>query len=341
MKNILRLITLLAVSLAHSAWAQGQGQDVKIPISVLPVNDTTAHGKLMVTRLQQAVSKTGISEYESYNFVLYPKINVLSHELTTSAPTMTVVNLEVTLIVANGYRSKSIIFGSETFSLKGIGRSEEKAMLEAARSLRPDDTRLQKFIIDSRQSIVNYFAANCESILSEAELMAREASLAVAREQITDKAITAEIQFSRAINLLYNIRSANYNCYKTSISKVNQILNKYDEFSCALYLGRAKNHWAARQIDQTVSYLNKIPPSKQCRAEVDKLLAQMDSYQETTTNQELKQEIRVLRERERASRDMLETIMDGQKRETQTLRDARRQETIINVLGPPVHSTTR
>ena len=337
----LLLMGLLPAMLPARAQDATQEQDVKIPISVISGDDTTSYGKLLLTRLQQAVSKTGMSEYESYNFVMFPKINVLSRDLTSSAPTLTVVNIEMTLVVANGYQSKSIIFNSETFSLKGVGRSDERAMLEAVRSLRADDPRLQGFINKSRQTIVRYFAANCEAIISEAELMGKQALLNINKGPISDKAITAEMQFSRAISLLYNIRSANYSCYQSSIEKINQILDEYDAFSCRLYLGRAKNHWAAREIDMTVSYLNKIPPSQKCRAEVDELLRQMDGYQEQTTNQELKQEVRMLREREKASKDMLETVMLGQKRETADLRDARRQETIINVLGPPAPANNR
>ena len=333
----LLLLVLIVVSLPHLKKCLAQTppisptteQDVKIPISVLPIDDTTSFGKLLATRLQQAVSKTGMSEYESYNFVLYPKFNILSHDLTTTAPTMNIVNMELTLIVANGYQDKSIIFNSETFNIKGVGKSEERAMIEAARSLRADDTRLQMFIQKSRQAIVRYFAANCEAIISEAQLMGRQASLATGRGN------TAENQFTRAVSLLYNIRSANYSCYQASIEKINQILDDYDQFACRLYLGKAKNHWAARQIDQVVAYLNKIPPSQKCRDEVNELLRQMDSYQETATNQDLKHEIQVLREREKASKDMLETIMEGQKKETQSMKDARKQETIINVLGPP------
>lgn len=339
--SIVRLV--LGMALAFSFSANAQEQDVKIPISVLPPVadlDSVAHLKLMVTRLQQAVSRTGVSEYASYNFVLYPKINVVGLELTSGAPTLTVVNLEVTLNIANGYQrqgSKNIIFGSETFSLKGVGKSEDRAMLEAVRSLRADDPRLQQFIQTSRQVIVRYFAANCESIIDEAQTLTRAASLAVAdvSRPINSKSNAAENQFSHAINLLYNIRSANYSCYKASLSKINQIFDAYDDFSCRLYLARAKNHWAARDINETICYLNKIPPSDKCRTEVDALLRQMDSYQETSSETALKQEIRLLREREAASKDMLETIMAGQKRETASMRDTRKQETIINVLGPP------
>ncbi|GHB88909.1 hypothetical protein [Persicitalea jodogahamensis] len=339
MKSCFLLAVCVVLTFASPIFAQQtpvtQEQDVKIPISVVSGNDTTSFGRLLATRLQQAVSKTGMSEYESYNFVLFPKINILSQDLTSSAPTLTVVNLEMTLIVANGYQSKSIIFNSETFSLKGVGKSQERAMLEAARSLRADNPRLQAFIDKSRQAIVRYFAANCEAIISEAQLMGRQALLAINKGPINDKAITAETQFSWAIGLLYNIRSANYSCYQSSIEKINQILNQYDDFSCQLYLGRARNHWAAREVDKTVAYLNKIPPSQKCRAGVDELLRQMDGYQERMTDKDLKEEVRVLREREKAGKDMLELVMDGQKKETSDMRDARRQETIINVLGPP------
>jgi uncharacterized protein YktA (UPF0223 family) len=346
----LRIILLLAIAVIsllpnHKSWGQEASggtsaeQDVKIPISVLPVDDTTGFGKLLASRLQQAVSKTGMSEYDSYNFVLYPKVNVIGHDLTPTAPTMSVINVELTLIVANGYQDKSIIFNSETFSLKGVGKSEERAMIEVARSLRADNPKLQMFIQKSRQSIVRYFAANCSAIISEAQLMGKQASLATGGGSRN----TAENQFTRAISLLYNIRSANYSCYQASIKEITQILEDYDQFACQLYLGKARNHWAAREIPQVVSYLNKIPPSPKCRSDVNELLRQMDSYQETATNKELKQEIQLLREREKASRDMLETIMDGQKKETQAMKDARKQETIIRVLGPPetAPSTTK
>lgn len=310
--------------------------DVKIPISVISEDDTSSYGKLLANRLQQAVSKTGMSEYQSYNFVLFPKVNILSQDLTSSAPTLTVVNLEVTLIVANGYRNKSIIFNSETFSLKGVGQSQERAMLEAIRSFRSSDPRLQEFIIKSRETIVRYFAANCESIISEAQQMGNEALLAVGQYPDGSKSTPAENQFAQAIALLHNIRSANYSCYQSSIEKINQILKKYDEFACLLYLGRAKNHWAARELKETVSYLNRIPPSQSCRADVDALLKQMDNYQETITNEKLLQELRVLREREKAGKEMLDYVMASQKNESPSVRDARKQETIINVLGPPV-----
>ncbi len=334
--SILGLILTSVLSTLAQENSASPEPDVKIPISVVSNESETSYGKLLESRLQQAVSKTGMSEYQSFNFVLYPKINILSQDLTASAPTLTVINLEMTLIVANGYRNKSIIFNSETFSLKGVGQSEERAMLEAIRSFRANDPRLQAFIIKSRETIVRYFAANCESIISEAQQMGNEALLAVGQNSDGSKATPAENQFAQAIGLSHNIRSANYSCYQASIEKINQILKKYDEFACLLYLGRAKNHWAARELKETVNYLNRIPPSQSCRADVDALLKQMDNYQETITNEKLLQEIRVLREREKAGKEMLDYVMAGQKYENESVRDARKQETIVNVLGPPV-----
>ncbi|MCF0070812.1 hypothetical protein LZD49_10040 [Dyadobacter sp. CY261] len=332
MKQFLISLCLTILLGSISLRSAAQDQDVKIPISVIS-SDTSSFGRLLLSRLQQAVSKTGMSEYDSYNFVMFPRVNVLSHEVTASAPSLTVVNLEVTLIVANGYMSKSIIFNTETFSIKGVGKSYEKALLEAARSLRSDNPKLQELIGNSRATITRYFAANCESIIGEAELMSKQALLAINKNEISDKAVTAENQFTRAIYLLYNIRSANYGCYKTSIAKINQILAKYDEFSCRLYLGRARNHWAARQLKETISYLNKIPPSESCRTEVDALLRQIDGYQEKLTGQDYKHELELLRMREKASKDMLEIVVEGQKKETQAVRESRRQETVVNLMS--------
>ncbi len=332
--SFLMLVMLVAsMTPAFITPALAQDPDLKIPISVLS-RDTTNYGKLLATRLQQAVSRTGMSEYDSYNFVLFPRINVISRDLTSGAPTLHVVDLELTLSVANGYNNKSIIFSTQTFPLKGIGPSEERAMIDAIRKLSADKPELQKFINDSRFTILKYFGSNCKSIINDAELMAKSASLAVANGMSKDKSITAETQFSQAINLLYNIRSANQTCYEESLGRINKILDQYDDFSCRLYVGLAKNYWAAREVDMTIAYLNKIPPSNKCKTDVDALLLQMNAYQKTQSDQALQQQIQMLRERERASKDILDVVIAGQKRETQTMREARR-ETVINVLAPP------
>ncbi|AWV97694.1 hypothetical protein DJ013_05745 [Arcticibacterium luteifluviistationis] len=262
---------------------------MNLPISVVvptEVGDEIPSGKeYLRTKLQQFIAEESIGEFaEDYSFLLFPKINILNQEVTGGGTNLIVVDLDVTLFVANARPNnaqgiKSIIFNAKTFRFKGAGRSKEKAFTNAFQNVNKQKKELQAFIKESRLKIFIYFKENCDAMIQEAEMLAKEANLSLNNAQDPEsKAYGAEAKFASGINILKNLRIANTECFDSKTDKVDQILNMYDDFACSNYLSLARNQWAKRDLNRTIEYLDKIPPSKKCKQEMEEFLAQIESY---------------------------------------------------------------
>lgn len=285
MKNTLFVLFLLSLSLSINAQEDG----MNLPLSVVVPSDTSdsieESKDYLRTKLQQFVSEASVSEVaEDYSFLLFPRIDIIGQELTATTVPMYVLNLELTFFVANARPNnaqgvKSIIFNSKSFILKGVGRSKEKATLNAFQNLNKQKKEIQDFCKESRMKIFLYFKNNCDAMIDEAEMLAKEANLSVNNSgDIGSKAGSAEAKFASGINILKNLRIANTECFSSKTEKVDQILSLYDDFACNYYFSLARNQWAKRDLNKTIEYLDKIPPSKKCKAEMDVFLAQIEKY---------------------------------------------------------------
>lgn len=272
---------------------------LQLPLSVVVPddfsNESPSSAKYLKSKLQQYVSEDGgVGELaEDYSFIVYPQINILDETVTASMPQVHVVKMDLVCFVVNAKPDnmmgvKSILFNSQSFSLRGVGQSREKALTNALNRIGTTEvkTDLKVFFEKSREKIKAYFNDNCDAMINEAELLAKEANLSVNNIDPTDprgqsvsyKASLAEAKFASGINLLKTLRIANTSCYDDKTDKIDHILSLYDDFACNYYFSLAKNHWALRQQAETIAYLDKIPPSKKCKEEVASLLADMEKY---------------------------------------------------------------
>jgi hypothetical protein len=304
MKPKLAIIIYLLMLCVRIANAQSNDVERNISIAVIVPNNQTERiseevRNLLDNRLTQATTINGVGELmnsDDYSFILYPDIVNITKDITPTAPVLYVYNIEVNLYVINGTlgengkAARAIVFASKTISLKGVGDSETKAYMNAFKKLNSKDPSLQSFIQDARKKIFKYFSENCDVIMFEAEQLAREASLSINNDKSQKKDAIAEMKFAQGLNLLKNIRVANTACYKKNMSKMDNILDKYDQFACNYYLSMAKNAWYInRGFAETKAYLDKIPPSMKCRTEVESLLKTIQA--ERVTDESFRKEI--------------------------------------------------
>ncbi|MCA0364042.1 MAG: hypothetical protein LCH67_08360 [Bacteroidetes bacterium] len=267
-----------------------QAQDgLNLPISVIvPIDkneETTESKDYLKSKLQQFIAEESVAEVaEDYSFILFPKINIMNQEMITGISNTIIIELEMTCFVTNARPNnvqgiKSVIFNSKTFNLRGAGASKEKAYTNAFQNLSKIKPEIKNFIKESRMKIFLYFKENCESMIKEAEMLAKEANLSVNNSgDVGSKAGSAEAKFASGINILKNLRIANTECYESKTDKVDQILSMYDDFACNYYFSLARNQWAKRDLNKTIEYLDKIPPSRKCKTEMNEFLAQIEKY---------------------------------------------------------------
>jgi len=302
-----KIVIITCILSLWDLFANAQSEDVirrNIPIAVIVPESQSEEvseeaRNLLDNRLTQATAINGVGELmksDDYSFILYPNIANITKDVTPTAPVLYVYNIDVNLYVINGTlgdkgkAARAIIFASKTISLKGIGDSETKAYMNAFKKINSKDPSLQGFIEEARYKIFKYFKENCDAIMLEAEQLAKEANLSINNDKSQQKSSIAELKFAQGLNLLKNIRIANTVCYKEHASRMDDILNMYDQFACNYYLSMAKNSWYInRDFVETKIYLDKIPPSMKCKTDVEALLRSIQI--ERATDESFKKEI--------------------------------------------------
>ena len=188
-------------------------------------------------------------------FIITGKIDVISKNITPTAPPMHAYTLDVTLFVGDGINGTK--YSSYTTSLKGVGSNETKAFISALKGLNPRDSQYANFIEQAKSSIVQHYNANCDLLIKKAENLAN----------LND--------FDAAIQLLSSVPEVSRDCYNKSLDAVLPIYRKKINRDCQIKLNEAKTIWAAGQdlnaANKAGRILAEIDPQADCYPSVQNL----------------------------------------------------------------------
>ena len=182
-------------------------------------------------------------------FIITGKIDVISKDITPTAPPMHAYNLDVTLFIGDGINGTK--YSSYTTSLKGVGSNETKAFISALKGLNPRDSQYSNFIEHAKSSIVQHYNANCDLLIKKAENLANLN------------------KFDAAIQLLSSVPEVSQDCYNKSLDAVLPIFKKKINRDCQIKLNEASTVWASGQD------LNAANRAGRILAEID---SQADCY---------------------------------------------------------------
>ena len=91
---------------------------------------------ILANKLNQIVTQNGMGgAANNERFIITANVNVISKDLTATAPPMTALVLEVTLYIGDGFVGTK--FSSTSISVKGVGESETKAYISALKGISP------------------------------------------------------------------------------------------------------------------------------------------------------------------------------------------------------------
>lgn len=171
MKKLISSIFLLPAL----CYTQAQTCDLHIQV-VKPTAemcaDNEAVANLVQARLIRALTNDGVSAGENYGqFYISGRFDDLYKETLPGPPVQTVLNTSLILMVADIFDGK--VFASETFELKGVGSSEQRAYINALNEINSRNNRLEQFIDDASKKVITYFDANYKNLLAKAESAAK------------------------------------------------------------------------------------------------------------------------------------------------------------------------
>ena len=204
--------------------------------------------KMLENKLNQTITKNGMGGVGmSTRFVLTATVNVLSKDLTATAPPMTALNLDVTLYVGDGV--SGALFGSETLQLKGVGKNETKAYISAFKRIKPANPSIQGLLANAKDKIIEYYNGRCDFILKEAKTL-------------EDKG-----EYEAAMLKLTSVPEVCQECYEKCMDKVVGVFKKQINKDGKVKLAKAKSVWAAGQdyyaASEAGELLSQIDPESE------------------------------------------------------------------------------
>jgi hypothetical protein len=210
----------------------------------------------LANKLSQIVTQNGLGgKASNERFIITANINVISKELTASAPPMQAYVLDITLYIGDGIEGTK--FASVSTQAKGVGESETKAYISALKNLKTKDPKYQSFIEQGKAKIIEYYNSKCDFMIKEAQTFA------------------SQNKFEEAIFKLTGVPEVCKGCYDKCMDAVAPIFQKQIDRDCKLKLTEATNLWAANQTveagNQAGEILSTIEPSAACFNEVKTL----------------------------------------------------------------------
>ncbi len=221
-------------------------------------------------KLGQMVTQNGMGGM-SDQFVLTANVVTIDKMVTGTAPAQFIVELEVSFFVLN--LVDNIIVDEMAYTVKGIDKLENKAVIQAINQIKPRSPQVRQFMDNVRGSIIVYYNTQVPAIIAKAQSLA-------AREE-----------YDEAIWVL----SAVPDCidqYPMVADQMAAIYLKKVDYEATSAIQDAKGFIALRDYESAVNALADVNPvsskSKEAFAIIEQIKGKIDAEEQRKLDEELK-----------------------------------------------------
>ena len=249
---------------------------------------------LLITKLNQISSNNGMGGSQANpRFIITANVNVGTKDIIAGPPQLIAQNMDITFFVGDAITNT--IYANTTLSLKGVGTNENKAFIEAIKTINPKNKELLSFLEEGKTQIINYYATQCDFILKQANTLSNQ------------------FKFNEAIYELMTVPDICKECYFKSKDEATLIFKKKIESDCTEKLKGAKLIWASEPNEngalKASVIMISIVPSDNCKTEINKL--SVDIKNKLQLDQKRKYDFDMLEMQKRY--DTEQKIIDAQK----------------------------
>ena len=173
-----RLLLMIGVGLATVFAAEAQNNmgksDDAARIALAPVIDDNAMPASAKSMLESKIRKictlNGLAgEGSNPMFSIRATVDVLSKDLTATAPPMHALSLTVNMFIVDNATGN--VFSQTSVDVKGAGQNESKAYAQAIKSLDPKRGQFKAFVEQGKNKIIEYYNSQCDMIISRANAL--------------------------------------------------------------------------------------------------------------------------------------------------------------------------
>ena len=259
MKNFIAVLIFTVVAITSNAQVKLDDFGRIVLNTYLPDNIAipTEAKTLLLTKLNQITSNNGMGGSQSNpRFIITANVNVGTKDIIAGPPQMIAQNLDVTLFIGDAVTNT--IFSNATLSLKGVGTNENKAFIEAFKTINPKNKEVIAFLEEGKTKIINYYSTNCDFIIKDAQTLVKQE------------------KYDEAIFQLSLVPDVCKDCYFKCLDTLTQIYQQKIDADCKVKLNEAKVTWTAAQTpngaERAGDILSTINPMATCQTEVDALI---------------------------------------------------------------------
>lgn len=210
MKKILQLLYVFSFAFVLNLNAQnseGKATDAE-RISITPVvNDQEipqAAKNLLLNKMTQICTRNGMAgDGSNPFFIMDASIDVLSKELTPTAPPMHALNLQVNFFIMDAINGN--IYSQASIEVKGVGTNETKAYMMAIKSISETKGAFKAMVDRGKVKILEFYNSECDYIVSKALALKKQGNN------------------TEAIEVLKSVPSVSRECYVKCLEILSEI----------------------------------------------------------------------------------------------------------------------
>lgn len=260
-------ITLLLITIStFQAFSQAKLDDFGRVVvnSYLPENMVLPieAKSLLLNKLNQITSSNGMGGSQvNPRFIITANVNVGTKDVIAGPPQMISQNLDVTFLIGDAINNT--LFSNTTLSLKGVGINENKAFIEAFKTINAKNKELSLFLEEAKIKIINYYDSQCDFNIKEALNLSERG------------------KYDEAISKLVVVPDVCGSCFQKSMDTIQYIYQKKVDKECLLIMREAKTTWMADQnangAMKVAEIINKISPFSTCEPDASNLMKEIET----------------------------------------------------------------
>ena len=217
---------------------------------------------LLFTKLNQITSNNGMGGSQANpRFIITANVNVGTKDVIAGPPQMIAQNLDVTLFIGDAVTNT--IFSNTTLNLKGVGTNENKAFIDALKTINSKNKEVLAFLEEGKTKIINYYGTNCDFIIKDAQTLVKQE------------------KYDEAIYQLSLVPDVCKDCYFKCLDTLTHIYQQKIDADCKVKFNEAKVTWTAAQTpngaEKAGDILSTINPMANCQTDVTAFINAIDA----------------------------------------------------------------
>jgi hypothetical protein len=216
---------------------------------------------MLLTKLNQITTMNGIGGSEANpQFIITAAVNIGTKDIIAGPPQMIAQNIDITLFVGDAI--SNTVYANVSLSIKGVGTNENKAFIEAIKTINPQNKEILLFLEEGKKKVLNYYSTQCDFIIKNAQTLAKQA------------------KYDEAIYQLAIVPNVCKECYFKCSDTITNIYQQKIDADCKAKLSKAKTIWAGQQnisnAENVLNILSDINYNAACFSEVNLLTKEIN-----------------------------------------------------------------